>query len=508
MLVHQLSAQQLQWSKTFSYAEDTGIDNACVDSTDCVYLSGCYSSTENHWYQVGALIAKVNTTGNELWHDTVRNIAAIHSAVSSGGEVFVTGSYMYYSATFNNTLSITNNNNWGTSGFLAKYSANGTCLWARNTSEPGSAIAVGKYYVYVANAEGFLNCYDLNGNSLWTRNVSGSNNAFGLVNNISLDKNENVFLWGHYWGDITFGTTTNNVTLQNNNIRAVFVAKYDNSGNFKWAKAIRGSTMLNQFSISANEQHCILAGSYSNTITLPNGTQHAASQMYPKGIIVKFDSESGDIISDRVLEASEGIVISSVLLDRYDNYFLTGTFSGTLYMDSLAQQGKSDFFLMQFNAIDSTLLVKKSQGLVEQSFGEGRVLAFCNKSSGLYIAGRFSQKISVDNTNLNAVEFNDAFLFKAQILAQISATKKNEITDIVVTVYPNPAHGYLVVACRETTTAKIQITNILGECVYLKHCKSNGELNEQIEMSAYPKGIYLVEVSTEKGKEVRKVVLE
>jgi hypothetical protein len=75
-------------------------------------------------------------------------------------------------------------------------------------------------------------------------------------------------------------------------------------------------------------------------------------------------------------------------------------------------------------------------------------------------------------------------------------------------IHPNPTSGYIFIKGTETKTAEIKITNVVGGCVYSKHCKPQGELREQIEMSAYPKGVYLVEVSTEKGKEVRKIILE
>lgn len=80
----------------------------------------------------------------------------------------------------------------------------------------------------------------------------------------------------------------------------------------------------------------------------------------------------------------------------------------------------------------------------------------------------------------------------------------DEISDF--TVYPNPATGYfsLLFAGDNAKTRRVSLYNILGERIFL-HLANIREL--AINASAYPAGIYFVEVFEEQKRIVKRIVL-
>lgn len=94
------------------------------------------------------------------------------------------------------------------------------------------------------------------------------------------------------------------------------------------------------------------------------------------------------------------------------------------------------------------------------------------------------------------------------VLVSIGEQKSNQI-DFVI--YPNPTNSILNLSSTKNFPGEreLRVTDILGQCIFSKMCSSSTDgLSEQIDLSSHPKGIFFIEISTEKGREVRKVVLE
>jgi CubicO group peptidase (beta-lactamase class C family) len=80
-----------------------------------------------------------------------------------------------------------------------------------------------------------------------------------------------------------------------------------------------------------------------------------------------------------------------------------------------------------------------------------------------------------------------------------------QIKTVQLEIYPNPTNGILTIGIFNPQNADIEIFNINGSLVYSKPLKSN---QEQIDLSAYPKGVYFVKVRQQGLVKVEKVVLE
>ncbi len=73
-----------------------------------------------------------------------------------------------------------------------------------------------------------------------------------------------------------------------------------------------------------------------------------------------------------------------------------------------------------------------------------------------------------------------------------------------VKIYPNPVKDILTIETNSNTKQNIEITNLLGQTLYTSYIYNKVTIN----VSAFPKGIYILKLNTDKGTVVKKFVKE
>ncbi len=75
-----------------------------------------------------------------------------------------------------------------------------------------------------------------------------------------------------------------------------------------------------------------------------------------------------------------------------------------------------------------------------------------------------------------------------------------------ISLFPNPTSGNFTVNARfsEMVTSDLTVVDLLGKIVYKKRLEGK-EINEHIDLSAYPQGSYFVRISTDKGQHTEKL---
>ena len=72
-------------------------------------------------------------------------------------------------------------------------------------------------------------------------------------------------------------------------------------------------------------------------------------------------------------------------------------------------------------------------------------------------------------------------------------------------VYPNPSNGMVYISNIINNSYAIDITDVCGKHIYTS--TGNNTQNIKIDLSRYPKGIYLIKISTDKGTSTHKITL-
>ena len=88
---------------------------------------------------------------------------------------------------------------------------------------------------------------------------------------------------------------------------------------------------------------------------------------------------------------------------------------------------------------------------------------------------------------------------------------ENNPVDNFVELYPNPTNGEVTLnyGIKESTNLTVTLSNINGQIIFTEQSKQNaGIYNHTFNLSQYSKGIYFLNIITDKENIVKKVVLD
>ena len=543
-----------------------------VDASGNAYMAGQFgttvsfatdtlSSPESPSY---LFLTKYNSRGNVLWAKKIigtgsyNPVWAYTVAVDSSGNVYISGYFATPSITFE-TITLTNTGDAGHSDiFLAKYDNNGNLLWAKSV---GGALTAGNYLddeatsmaldnsgnIYLSGyfnsqsitfglttlvnnhifgyyySDIFLAKYDSNGNVLWASSAGGTSND--RVTSVAVDANNNAYLTGWYTSDtLIFGIDTLYATVGGTS--DMFLAKYNANGNPVWAKSAGcegGSEVYPYIGISSdtssqnNKKKTLIekpvsiyvAGYfYSRNIifgsdTLKNNNTDNSMDIF----LVKYDSK-GNVQWTKDAGGSSNDVVNGIAVDTLGNAYLTGYFQSskitigdTTLLNSFYNGTDVDLFIVKFNHNGNVVWAKSAGG---SSSDKGSSVAV-NNSGVVYLAGWFkSPTLSLADTTLTSTVDGSYFLTKIKdtvlVLTGIAepVNIKSEIN-----IYPNPGKDNIIV--EPAPIGILSLVNITGQEMKRQIITSN---KIQINISDLPGGIYFVNVQTNNGLIVKKIIKE
>jgi len=244
--------------------------------------------------------------------------------------------------------SLDNFNNSGNEDiYLTKYDESGNKLWIQqlgtNNEDVSYSIKTDKNNnIYICgytkgNLKGdnngdkdvFLAKYDENGKNLWVQQFGTDKEDFGR--SISIDNNGNIFVTGWTLGVMneTFGGYDS------------FLVKFDNNGNYQWAKQF--GTKLNEFGSSIEVDK-------DNNIYITGWTQGAFNGDKNNGkydvFLIKFDNDGNEKWSKQIGTKKDDYAYF-LAIDESNNIFITGYTEGML--EDNKNFGNKDVFLAKYD---------------------------------------------------------------------------------------------------------------------------------------------------------------
>jgi|GEM_PF-2166043 hypothetical protein len=347
---------------------------------DCI-ITGTFQTSANFGSTTlissgGALdvfVAKLSATGTWMWSQKTTGSAVISGfglATDINSNIYVCGNFKGNS-NFGPYTIISNTSSYDL--FVAKMSAGGEWLWAKQTGGSGDDTAFGiasddsgNCYVTgnfrnsvnfgstLLNASGFdifIGKMDSYGNWLWAKKAGGSSNDYGY--SIAIDQQGSCFVTGYYKGTAQFGSVTLPADAGTNN--EVFVAKLSSTGVWSWAKRAGGSLSDTGNGIVVdNIGNCYVIGSFAGTATFETNSIQSNGG---SDIFIAYWDTNGKLLTLSKIGGSGEDVGNGIAIDLQNNYHLTGSFSGTITLGSiqLESNGSSDAFVAKINP--STIIV-------------------------------------------------------------------------------------------------------------------------------------------------------
>ena len=394
------SSGNLSWAFGMGYNDgwDRG-NSVAVDGSGNAYLTGYFTNTVDFDPSVGGtanltaayvdiFLAKYNSSGAYQW---AKNFGGTSNqdhgnsvALNSSGTPHITG-YFYDTADFDpgtGTVSLTSIHN--TSVFVGRYTTTGNYSLAFATADGngggdecyGTAVdASGNIYItglvsgtvdmdpgpgtaYLTGSgqKLYLAKYSAAGAHLWSFGISGT--GTDIPYGIALDASGYPHITGFFQGTRDFDPGTGVAPLTSAGDYEIFIAKYDPSGNYVWAKSMGGTGGDSGFSIAVDGSGNVYAtGYFSGTADFDpsTGTTNLTSAGSGDIFLAKYNS-SGVLQWARSMGASSSDVGNSVGVDGNGNPWITGYFNGTVDFDpgtgtaNLTAAGNTDIFLAKYNA--------------------------------------------------------------------------------------------------------------------------------------------------------------
>ncbi len=110
-----------------------------------------------------------------------------------------------------------------------------------------------------------------------------------------------------------------------------------------------------------------------------------------------------------------------------------------------------------------------------------------------FIAGGMEENQTVSNKTIKLI-----------YTLNISTITENK-NDFNLILFPNPTSSQINLLFDEIENKTIQLIDLIGNVVLTKQNKSN---NIQLDLSTYPKGIYFVKVTSQKGRTTQKIIIQ
>jgi hypothetical protein len=549
-----------------------------TDASDNIYIVGSFEQTIDFDPGVAtvnriangqndAFIAKYDSNGNYLWNISIgsnNDDEAKDIAIDASGNIYITGNF---SGTMDIDPSgtIYNLTSFGQSDvFVIKYDVTGNLIWGFGlgagqydygegicTNSSGDVIITGQFDNTVdfdpnggsANLTGssniFVAKYNSSGAYQWAFGI-GDNSSSDIGTAISTDLANNIYVIGGFDNMADFDPSSNIVNLASNGNRDVFLAKYNNAGNYQSAFNIGSSSNDIGNDISISDSLIYITGYFKNTADFDpsNATANLTAANQTDIFVSSYDTSMNYQWAYNMNDDSYGY--GQGITSSCEKIHITGKFKGIADFDpssgiaNLTPNSGYDFYLASYNSstCNSSLPIKL---LHFYAINENHKKVRCEWSTATEINNNyFSVQRSQDGINfeqigtvqgaenssatlnyvfyderpysqvsyyrLKQVDFNNEFSYS--VIRSVYLDPFN-----IINIYPNPAEGSIniLVGTPDDMDVCITVFNNIGQKIIdLKKNVTTGYHTINLNTSSLRPGNYIFKITTSTGEHYKK----
>jgi len=349
----------------------------------------------------------------------------------------------------------------------------------------------GVFNLTSVNAEdAYMAKYDPTGKLVWAKSIGDFRYQAG--NAITVDANDNIYVTGIFFGTTDFdpGPAVFNLISAGN--EDIFVSKFDNNGNFTWAKRFGGPTndFCNAIKLDAGG-NIYFNGYFENTADFDPGT--GVFDLVSAGgtdIFVCKLSNNGNLLWAKRIGGPSSDAAYDIDLDAQNNVYSTGFYWATADFDP----GPGTYNLTSAALGNGYLLKLTTNGdfiRVADLAGDSRVRCISLKldnSGSLCLAGHFDGDADFDPGSGTAmlhsvIDDDDIFIgkydldFNLQWIKQIEGPSFQKVFDIDVDAADNiyTTGHYSGTADFDPGTAEHKLTAAGDPDIFVLKLKPTGE---------------------------------
>jgi hypothetical protein len=255
----------------------------------------------------------------------------------------------------------------------------------------------------------FIAKYNPKGKVIWAKCFGGDDWDSGQK--IKICNDGNLLIAGDFESpSISFGS----ISLINQGIHDVFLAKFDTAGNVLWAKSIYSNIDERCQDIAVDENNDLLI---TGQCGFGTATIHFDSlsviNVGTNNFLAKYNT-SGNVVWAKIF--GDSTVVSGLNTDKKNNIYLTGNFPGECTCfgsDTLTSLGYTDIFLTKLDSMGDVLWAKSWGGA---SINDEGSCVKIDPLGNIYIAGQFGSPYIIFSSdtvyNNGVLPYRDVFCAK------------------------------------------------------------------------------------------------
>jgi hypothetical protein len=518
-------------NETYHNAEDQ-ITKVAVDNDGNVYLAGLFSDTvsqsgysiicESGYSNENIFLGKYDKDGTLQWLKSFGS----HKPNFLTSITVDPQNNIYVAGTFIDTLIIEDTIilSRGESGFLIKYSSDGSFHWVR-TCNPGSSILWGisadengiwatgeystKHITYLdttqlSNSGFFIAKFNFDGTLALISSLENSTEGLRPFN-ISSDHHGGCYITG------IFSTQFPSIRIGNDTIFSkskadCFLMRVDSSLTPLWVKAAHSNIQSVDAAyvyVAANKNSVCTYGYFRDSIRI--NTELFTTNVYISLVAARFASDGNFDYAWVPEDGGSFLYQYDICADSTNSYYIAGTYSGKIILGT--KEDSNSTFVAKLDAShEVSLLLSPSQ---DTNYSCRLTSVAINKNNDPVVSGQFKRTISFGNTTLipkhspypNYFATN-AFVAKYSYSLSTSSQHKDSLQ---IFFYPNPSISSVFFKYSVVNSVRVLISlyNLLGEKVYFQDegILSAGEHETTLDLHGLASGMYLVRLMS--GNEIR-----
>lgn len=265
----------------------------------------------------------------------------------------------------------------------------------------------------------YLAKHDASGKLVWAKTIGDFRYQAGYA--LTLDNDRNIFVTGIYFGTTDFDPGPGVTQLTSNGNEDIFVCKYDNNGNFTWAKSFGGPT--NDFCndiVLDRSGNIYINGYFEQTADFdPGPGAFNLSSAGSTDIFVCKLNSFGNLVWAKRIGGPSADVAFSIGLDELDNVYSTGFYWATADFDpgpgvfNLTSDAFGDGYILKLNNGGNFIRAVKMGGNSRVRNSSLKI----DQTGHIYITGHFDGEADFDpgaNSQLliSPVDDDDIFVAK------------------------------------------------------------------------------------------------
>lgn len=409
------------------------------------------------------------------------------------------------------TSHMLNSNPSATDIFIAKFDSQHNFIWARSAGgtdqdTPAGLVvdSLGNCYItgYFnspsitfgafpltnsggGNADIFLAKYSPDGTVLWARSATGTTGGMDLSKSVAIDRLGNSYITG-YFNSVSLAF--DGIVIEKGPNIDMYIAKYSPSGSALWAVPVSSTGDSYGYAVTVDPQdNYYVAGSFKNNLTIGDTTFTSAGAR--DVFLVKYAPDQS-VLWARAAGSTLDDEPWALCTDDAGYCYLSGTYKsasvtfGSWPLTNNSNSGFSDIFITEYEPYGNVAWAKSIGGLTNDN---PNALVADQLRNITMAASLGSVDITIGDTTLYNAGTVDALIVRSGNTPASGISNADVQTH--TTLYPNPARDFINL--NSLPGAEISVINMQGQVCRVIHSATN---TIRIDISDLRPGIYLVNI--------------